>query len=92
MYKRQILEPLANLISMFALAKPFVPKLESVHSGGIIDKSPDGPPKQTLRKSPKVGATTALMVFGFLKAYRAMSCAPVLVLPQPRPASINQIK
>ena len=50
-----------------------------------------GPPKQTLLKSPCVGATTALIVLGFLNAYKAISCAPVLVFPQPLPANISHI-
>ena len=61
------------------------------HSLGIMFTSPLGPPKQTRLKSPAVGATTAQVVFGFLKAYKAMSWAPVLVLPQPLPAKINHI-
>tara|TARA_R100000805_G_C3569525_1_gene75998 strand:+ start:93 stop:320 length:228 start_codon:yes stop_codon:yes gene_type:complete len=56
-----------------------------------MDISPEGPLKQTLRKSPCVGATTAQIELGFLRANKAISCAPVLVLPQPRPAKINQI-
>ena len=71
---------------------PSVPKETSKQSFGIIDINPDGPLKQTRLRSPNVGATTAEIVFGFLNAYKAMSCAPVLVFPQPLPASINQIK
>jgi len=39
-----------------------------------------------------VGATTAQLTFLFLIAYKAISSAPVLVLPQPRPAKISHIR
>ena len=57
----------------------------------MIDSKPLGPPKQTLLRSPNVGAITAHKLSGLRKAYKAMSCGPVLVLPQPRPASINHM-
>ena len=68
-----IFDPLNNLISMIVGEKPFVPKDTSKQSLGMIDIRPLSPAKQTLRKSPNVGATTAEIVFGLRKANNAMS-------------------
>ena len=57
----------------------------------MIDIKPLTPPKQTLRKSPNVGAITAVIVFGLRTANCITSSAPVLVLPHPLPANISHI-
>ena len=62
-----------------------------IMAGGKMLMIPDSPSKQTPRMSDEVGAITPHLTSGFLAAYHAMSSAPVLVLPKPRPAKINHV-
>ena len=89
--KPTIFEPLNRIISDLLTEYPTSDVPSAKHSSGIILIKPLTPPKQTLLKSPNVGATTAIKLLGCSNAYLITSSAPVLVLPQPRPASISHI-
>jgi hypothetical protein len=55
------------------------------------ESKPETPSTQVSRPSPKVGVTIAILELGLVNPKNAISCAPVLVFPQPLPAKTSQV-